>query len=530
MKSPFELLDTLNRTDETPRVEAKDSRSGDVGNSVYKTLSAFSNEPGQDGGYLLFGVERGEGGEYDAVGIANPDKLQSDLSSMCSEFNVAIRPNLQVEEQDGTVLISAFVPEADISGKPVYREVSGLNDGTFRRNGSTDVKCSDSDLQEFFLGRDNSDYDYSFAAKNLTLNDLDPDAIGVYREKIEQRQSTAQVVDWTDENLLLGRNCLRENDGEFVPTIAGLVLFGKKSALRRAMPMASRIDYIRVPGRSWNGAKSEIESTTYWGGLITTIPQLVGRIVDALPQRFEFPSDSIERLERPAIPVVALREAVVNAVMHRDYRRNSSIQIVRYVDRVEIANPGYSLKSPERFRRRGSALRNPNLATVLYEMHLAETMGSGIGRVCSALDDAGLPKPLFENSRRDREFSISITYEPAVSEAFSSGKGGSNKESNKESNKRLRSNFSDSLVRKIKEVQETRDASILRGLIIRICSVEPHSGKELATLLCRTSHHLRTEYLAPMVEDGVLELTHPEKPRHPKQAYRATSPSIVDDD
>ncbi len=118
-RGPFELLDELNRTDESERIEAKDSRSGAVGRSVYKTLSAFSNEPGLDGGYLLFGVARNSSGIYEAVGVADPDKLQTDLTSMCSEFNVPIRPRVRVEEQKGTCLVSAFVPEADLVQKPV---------------------------------------------------------------------------------------------------------------------------------------------------------------------------------------------------------------------------------------------------------------------------------------------------------------------------------------------------------------------------------------------------------------------------
>ena len=94
-KSPFEILAELNRTDETIRIEAKDSRFGDVGDSVYKTLSAFSNEPGLDGGYLLFGVERDKDGRYQVVGVSNPDKLQSDLSSKCGEFSTPLRPKIR---------------------------------------------------------------------------------------------------------------------------------------------------------------------------------------------------------------------------------------------------------------------------------------------------------------------------------------------------------------------------------------------------------------------------------------------------
>lgn len=312
MKTPYELFAELNRTDESERIEAKDSRTGQVGKSVYHTLSAFSNEPGLDGGFLLFGVERDDDGAYRPVGVAEPDKLQSDLASMCAEFNVPIRPRILVENVEGKRLVSAFIPESDSSAKPIYRRAAGLKNGAFRRNGPSDVRCTERDLQFFFADRDGSEYDLALPQVRVSVDDLDHEAIEFYRRKIEARKSAAHITEWSDEELLVGRNCLIERDGEFVPTIAGLVLFGKTASLRRAMPMASRIDYIRIRGRDWRSSAEEMEPTTHWGPLVTLIPRIIDTIIAELPRRFQFPEHQVERIEKLAIPPLALREALVN--------------------------------------------------------------------------------------------------------------------------------------------------------------------------------------------------------------------------
>lgn len=73
-----------------------------------------------------------------------------------------------------------------------------------------------------------------------------------------------------------------------------------------------------------------------------------------------------------------IREALANATMHRSYQINSPVQIIRYSNRIEVLNPGYSLKPVADLGTPGSRLRNPAIAAVLHDLHWAETKGSGI--------------------------------------------------------------------------------------------------------------------------------------------------------
>jgi len=104
------------------------------------------------------------------------------------------------------------------------------------------------------------------------------------------------------------------------------------------------------------------------------------------------------------LPVKALREAVVNALMHRSYRVHSPIQVIRYDNRIVIRNPGYSLKSEDLLGCPGSEQRNPGIAAVFHETNLAETKGTGIRAMRGLLEKAHLAPPTFESDRGQNMF------------------------------------------------------------------------------------------------------------------------------
>jgi ATP-dependent DNA helicase RecG len=185
-------------------------------------------------------------------------------------------------------------------------------------------------------------------------------------------------------------------------TATGVLTLGKSTAIRRFFP-TSRADYIRVPGKQWiSDPNNRFSSTDLRGPIILLIDRIITAISDDLPLRFRFDNNgSARRTEVPVIPNEAIREAVVNALMHRNYKIERPIQIVRYSNRLVIENPGHSLKSQEQFDRPGSVMRNPNIAAILHETHFAETKGSGMKVMREELLHAGLSVPTFESDREN---------------------------------------------------------------------------------------------------------------------------------
>ena len=402
----LELLQSLNLLDETERIEAK--RAREAGKSLLETVCAFANEPGLGGGWLLLGVVREEMAlfpSYQVEGVPQPDKLCADLATQCRDtFNLPVRIELSTELVNGQAVVVAFVPEAQPQDKPVFFKAQGLPRGALRRVGSVDQHCTDDDLAAFYQGRQRESFDAGLVP-DATLDDFAPEALADYRQARADSNPDAEELRWTDAELLRSLGCTtQDGQGAWRPTVAGLMLFGTPQALRRCFP-TTRVDYIRVPGREWvPDADRRFDTIELRDPLFRLIRRAQAAVLDDLPKAFALKEGDLQRQDKPVIPQRVIREALVNALMHRSYRSHSPVQIIRYANRLEIRNPGFSLKSPEHLGEPGSEPRNPRMAAVLHETRFAETKGSGIRVMRETMEQAGLTPPLFESDRANDQF------------------------------------------------------------------------------------------------------------------------------
>ena len=406
----LELLESLNLLDENEHIEAK--RASEAGKSILESICAFANEPDLGGGWLLLGVGREEQAlfpAYEVEGIDQPEKLGAEIATQCrTTFNQPVRVDISTETLDGKAVLVVHVPEAQPQDKPVFFKAQGLPKGALRRISSTDQHCTDDDLAVFYQGRQTESFDSTLVA-DAGMDDLLPEAIADYRQSRAEANPDAEELRWSDEELLQSLGCIRRNlqapnQGTWQPTVAGLMLFGKPVALRRCFPM-TRVDYIRVPGREWvPHPDRRFDTVDLRDPLLRLIRRAQAAILDDLPKGFSLPEGDLQRHDKPAIPLRVIREALVNALMHRSYRSHSPVQIIRYTNRLEIRNPGFSLKPQDHLGEPGSQLRNPKIAAALYDTRLAETKGSGIRVMRESMDQAGLTPPLFESNRDNDQF------------------------------------------------------------------------------------------------------------------------------
>lgn len=405
----IELLESLNLLDEQERIEAK--RASEAGKSILETICAFANEPGMGGGWLALGVVREELAlfpAYEVEGILNPEKISSDIANQCRDvFNVPLRVDISTENVQGRNVVVVFVPEAQLQDKPIFFKAQGLPRAAFRRIGSTDQRCTEDDMAVFYQGRQRESFDAGLMP-GTTLEDLSPEALADYRKSRAEANPDAEELRWSDEELLRALGCITQ-DTQSSPviwrlTVAGVLLFGKSQALRRCFPM-TRVDYIRVPGREWvPDPERRFDTIELRDSMFRLIRRAQAAILDDLPKAFDLAEGGLQRHDKPVIPQRVIREALVNALMHRSYRSHSPIQIIRYANRLEIRNPGFSLKSPEHLGEPGSEPRNPRIAGVLHETRFAETKGSGIRVMRETMEQAGLTPPLFESDRGNDQF------------------------------------------------------------------------------------------------------------------------------
>lgn len=412
-----DYLRLLNALDENERLEAK--RCREIGPAVLEAVCAFANEPGLQGGTILLGVVRDVGNlfsPYVAEGVRQPDTLGAALATQCrDQFNVPVRVQIVPEQIGGKAVLVVTVPEAQPGDKPVFIKSRGLPKGAFRRIGSTVQQCTDEDMLALYQGRQVETYDY-VALPEATLADLSPEAIADYRNIRAEANADAEELRWSGHDLLESLGCVRRLGDSLVPTVAGLLLFGSPQALRRILPM-TRVDYIRVPGKDWvPDPAHRFESVEIRDFLFRAIRRALAAVLDDLPTAFGLAEGDAQRQNRPLIPQRVLREGIVNALMHRSYRAQAPIQIVRYANRIEIHNPGHSLKSPEHLGEPGSVARNPRIAAVLLDTRFAETKGSGIRVMREMMVAAGLEPPLFESMRANDSFTARYYFQHFLSE------------------------------------------------------------------------------------------------------------------
>lgn len=408
-----DFLDQLRSLDENARLEVK--RGSQVGESALQTICAFANEPGLDGGTILLGVERTGDGQlfpdYIAKGIAGSDKVQADLVSQCrSVFNVPLSVTVTAEPgENGTVLI-VDVPEVSPALKPVHFTRKPLPGGAFRRLGSADVRCTEDDIALLYQQRRAAPFDSS-VVDGTSLADVDAEAMAVYRNTRVKVDPQAEELSYDDAGLLHSLNCLANTAQGPCLTLAGLLLFGRTTAMRRLLPMI-RLDYVRVAGRQWVVGDGERFATTLdmRGPILTILNRAQAAIMDDLPSAFHLPEGKLQREDKPRLPLRVIREALVNALMHRSYRSQQPTQIVRFSNRLELRNPGYSLKAPDRLGEPGSIPRNPTIAAVLHELKFAETKGSGIRIMQAEMRKAGLSPASLESDREGDAFAATFLF------------------------------------------------------------------------------------------------------------------------
>ena len=175
------------------------------------------------------------------------------------------------------------------------------------------------------------------------MEDLDAEVIAAYRRGLLEANPGTELRDAADEQLVLSVGGAIRRNGALVPTVAGVLLFGKALSLRRLFP-ALRVDYVRVPGTTWvPNPNQRFDTVEIRAPLLLAFRRAYAAVSDDLPRTFTLKPGLPERKDRLAIPESVLREVLVNALTHRSYRIQSALQLLRFKDRIEVRNPGHSL-------------------------------------------------------------------------------------------------------------------------------------------------------------------------------------------
>jgi len=327
-------------------------------------LVAFANA---DGGQLLLGVSD----DRRVVGVADPDVVARSVDNVatnnCEPPLTIVQETLQPAGPGGDPAVVVNIPKGD---QRPYRTSRGVY---YVRTSSGRRQASREELLRLFQATESLFYDET-PLPRLHLSDLDLDAFHLFLEETGQSD-----LGLDHEQLLRNWRLLA---GEH-PTLAGALLFGRRP--QQHLPFA-QVNAFRFAGT--NSSVDPLDAK-----------ELTGRLLDVLDQAQRFlrlhlrcPHEirGFEPEAKPELPEEALRAALVNAVVHRDYTVHGPIRLFILDDRLEIHTPGRPPNTVDEAAMRAGVhvVRNPHLYSRLSDAGLVTRAGSGIRRIIRLVREA----------------------------------------------------------------------------------------------------------------------------------------------
>ena len=456
---------------ESNYIEIKSARNGCP--KIFDTLSSFSNQ--QNGGTIIFGVDENE--NFNVCGVYDAADLQKKIMEQSLQMEPVVRPLCTVAVVDGKTVVSAEIQEMDNFQKPCFYKGAGRLRGSYVRVADGDRLMTEYEVYSYEAFKQNI-HDELRTNDRAEMTDINTDEYQLYLLELKKNKQHLAKLEEKEINRLQG--FVVDNK----PTIAALMLF---SVYPQAYFPQLCITAVSVPGKemSATGSVGErfIDNKRIEGSITQMLNDALIFVRKNMKVKTIIDAETGMRNDRTEYPVIAVRELVLNALIHRDYSihtESAPITITMYSDRMEIENPGglYGRMTLDNLGFVSADTRNPYIAGALEIMGETENRYSGIPTIRSAMKNAGLPQPVFVNNRGVFK---AILYNEIVSE-----KGNSD----------------------------------LASRILDFCSV-PRSRKELEEKFKEeiTIAYLMSKHMKPLIAENKIALTKPESPKSKDQKY-----------
>lgn len=481
-----ELIDLVRETQqlkaEQQTVEVKAANQG-CPKRLYDTLSAFSNQ--DEGGVILFGLDESQ--SFDVVGVYDAQDLQKHVSEQCLQMDPEVRALFTMANVDGGVVVSAEIPGMDVSERPCFYEGKGRLRGSYKRVGDMDKPMTEYEIYSFEAFRKKYQDDIR-AIDGCDFDTLDPSDLANYLLRLKANKP--HLASLRDEQIYPLMSITK--DGKV--TLAAEWLFGYYP---QAFAPQLCITAVKVFGEEKGSLGPEGNRFEDNKRIEGTIPEMLDECLAFLRRNLSLSTKIDKRTGKRSdkfdLPIDAVREVVLNALVHRDYSIHTEgmpIQVELYSDRLEVKSPGglYGRLTVDKLGKVQPDTRNPVLATAMEVLGLTENRYSGIPTVRRAMKQEGRPEPEFTDTGSEfcvvlrMRSELDLNDEASASE--SDGRLGTKKEQ----------------------------------MVLDFCS-DPRSRQEIAKMLGVDEYYAARRYINPLVGAGVLAMTLPDKPRSKEQRY-----------
>jgi ATP-dependent DNA helicase RecG len=363
--------------------------SGGVPQSLPETMSAFANTRG---GIIILGLDERAG--FAAVGVSDPAAVRDEVAGAArSKLTPALAPSIEVVPFEGAALVVVEIEALPLSQRPCYVTTRGVYNGSFVRVGDGDQRLTPYEIDRLRENAGQPRWDEE-PVSQATEQDLDQGAV---RRLIAaaHRNSPQAFAGLDDRESLVRLGVLLPDDDSVTPSLAGLLSVGSYPQQFFPQLMVSLAVYPNDdPGEPGPGGIRFLDSAAVGGN----VPTMVNDAVQAVLRNLRRASRivGVGREDQWEIGPEVIREAIVNALMHRDYSpqsRGTQIQVELFPDRLTVTSPGGlfgNVRLETLGESRASTSRNARLAALLQEAGdpftgrpVAENRGSGIGLMIS---------------------------------------------------------------------------------------------------------------------------------------------------
>ena len=376
-------------------IEVKAARQG-CPERLYDTISAFSNQ--NSGGIFVFGLEEKNG--FAKVGVYDAQDLERKVMEYCDQMTPIVRPQFTEVDEDGLTFVSAEIPPVDIAERPCFKTAKGRLHGSYIRIGDGDKPMTEYEVYSYEAFRKKYQDDIR-PAERVSFQSLDMSKVKTYLERKTCARPNLAGMSEAQQYELTGIT----RDGKI--TMAALLLFGlypqafypQLSIIATCVP-AEQMGVLDAEGNRFSDTK-RIEGT-----LPDMLEGALTFVRANMRTATRIDKETGERIDIPQYPMDAAREAILNALVHRDYSLHTEgmpIQLVMYSNRIEITNPGglYGRLTLDQLGNAQPDTRNPVLVTVMETLGETENRYSGIPTIRFAMKNRNLPEPVFADRRSE---------------------------------------------------------------------------------------------------------------------------------
>lgn len=340
---------------------------------IIKTIIGFCN---QEGGRLILGISD----DGSIIGLPEEDalKLLDTLHRAIFEACAPpVIPKIYLQNIDDKILCVIDVSEG--MNKPYYRFSEGLDKGVYIRIGNTTMRATTDMIEELKWQSRGLSYD-SMPVYQATLDDLDLEKVHAF---LKTRKQQAPVI--LSNDILKYYKIITEEHAREYPTVSGILMFAKNVEhwFPEAMIICSH--FMGTSGRD------AISSIDCHGTLFEQFNKAYNFIITNLNKSFVI--EDVKRMEKLELPEIAIREILLNAIIHRNYHIRAPIKIAIYDNRVEIFSPG-SFPTPfENILLGLTDIRNMAICKIFREAQYIEKLGSGFITVFQKYKEWDLAEP-----------------------------------------------------------------------------------------------------------------------------------------